>query len=141
MFDILDLLWLLRYGKSTITLYCNNESSQWMGRETNDTTPYDSPDADSYRYAGKLRDGKPTGRGILIILTPGSMTVYRGGWRDGRFHGRGRLKSVFSSHSREYSGTFKDGLKHGYGRETWLGGKYKGEYENGEMCGEPTTDW
>ena len=38
MFDMLDCLWSLRHGKSTITLYYNNESRQWMRKETNDTT-------------------------------------------------------------------------------------------------------
>ena len=67
------------------------------------------------------------------------VTTYSGGWKDGRYHGKGTLKSVFSSHSREYTGHFKEGKKHGYGHESWLGGKYKGRYIDGEMCGKPST--
>ena len=136
----------LHNKSSGVTLEYNEELRQWGKPEINGIPTRHVPDAavpspTMCHYIGKLKDGKPIGFGTLTITpqTYSFITVYSGEWKEGRFHGKGRLKTEFSSHSWEYSGHFKDGQKHGYGHETWLGGEYKGQYENDKMCGEPTN--
>jgi hypothetical protein len=142
--------WLLIRGmvltliyRKVISLAYDDESRQWIEAE------FPGKDAGSVwetgglppvrrGYIGRLKNGKPTGYGILTIMPPtyGWATTYCGWWKGGRFHGKGTLETVYSSHSHLYSGRFKDGLKHGYGRESALGWEYKGLYKNDEMCGE-----
>ncbi len=127
----------LRHPLDFATLEYNSELHQWKKRV--ETTPSQSYCAS---YLGKLKDDKPTGYGMLTItpLSYGWVTVYTGKWKDGRFHGKGTLKTDHSSHSHKYTGQFKEGLKHGYGREYALGWRYRGRYENDEMCGDLIED-
>ena len=69
------------------------------------------------RYAGDVRDGKPHGRGVLVV--PGSGGYhYEGEFRDGAEHGHG-VKTGLSLGSSgagwRYEGGFRAGLLHGAG--------------------------
>ena len=136
---------LLFNGFVNISVEYNEKLRQWKKTNKQGDMSRFAPDVFGSTpmictYCGILKDDKPTGYGTLHITPPDHSywTSYRGQWKDGRYHGKGELITVFSSHSHEYSGRFKEGLKHGYGSESWLGGKYKGLYKNGEMCGTPT---
>ena len=145
---MLAKLLLGRAIETGVALEYNEELRQWKRTKQADAATCLDPDVvipvpALCNYSGKLKNDKPTGYGILTIAPPsyGFMTTYSGKWKDGRYHGKGTLETVNSSHTSTYSGHFKEGLKHGYGHETWLGGEYKGRYENDEMCGEPTELW
>ena len=142
LFSLSPLLYINTTGG--VMLEFSEELRQWSRISISEPNVPDITESSPVvcRYFGKLRNDKPTGYGILLIVpqTYSFTTVYRGKWKDGRFHGRGTLESEYSSHSRKYTGYFKDGLKHGYGKESWLGGDYKGLYENDQMCGQ-SVDW
>lgn len=128
----------------SVTLEYDDKQRQWKQTVHPNTPTKKVPDVAApsptmCRYFGKLRDGKPTGKGILTIKPQSGAyeTTYSGGWKDGKYHGTGEMFSLFNSHSRSHVGGFRNGLKHGYGRESWMGGSYAGLYRNGKMFKPP----
>ena len=78
------------------------------------------------RYVGRLRDGKPHGRGTAT--NPHGMR-YEGQWRDGKFHGHG---SLTLANGNRYVGEFHNNKPHGRG--TYIkknGTRYNGQWRNG----------
>ena len=72
---------------------------------------------DGLRYAGDVRDGKPHGRGVLLV--PGSGGYhYEGEFRDGAEHGHGVKTGLTlgpAGAGWRYEGGFRAGLLHGAG--------------------------
>lgn len=103
-------------------------------------------------YKGKFKDGKPHGKGTLILPTG---SKYVGDFRNGMLTGKGnfgnykgefvngKLNGKGSYYGRwfEYVGEFKNGEPHGKGTLTELSGgkKYIGEFKNGAKDGHGTV--
>jgi len=86
-----------------VTLEYDETLRQWKKTKLNGLPARNVPDVVSpsptiCSYIGKLKNGRPTGHGILTITpqTYAYVTVYNGAWKDGRFHGKGKLNTTFS---------------------------------------------
>lgn len=112
--------------------------------------------AESSLYSGPLKNGLPSGRGILVLFAAGQ--VFEGEFSEGKLHGRGKYADYVrneqfngqfvhgkingqGTHKAEgkwtYEGNFVDGKYEGVG--TFLyehQGKYSGEFSKGKFEGK-----
>tara|TARA_B110000914_G_scaffold102717_1_gene90111 strand:+ start:373 stop:993 length:621 start_codon:yes stop_codon:yes gene_type:complete len=85
------------------------------------------------KYDGEFKDGKEHGLGYLIYPY-GSR--YLGSWKNGKMNGRGTFTYP---NGEKYVGEWKDGKEHGQGTTTFPNGdRYVGEYKDGDSHGQGT---
>jgi hypothetical protein len=101
--------------------------------EKDDGTPKGTQLPDGSLFVGKMKDGKPHGRGKATY--PDSST-YTGEWKNGFRHGRGVWTWPDSS---SYAGQWANGFQNGRGTATAADGTTRiGEWKAGQWV-EPTT--
>jgi hypothetical protein len=91
---------------------------------------------DGSEYAGRLKDGKPHGKGTMVY-SDGSK--YAGEWKVGKRDGSGEYPFVYSDWG-HYSGQWKDDKRHGKGKlvfgDACEGYEYSGEWKDDKRHGE-----
>jgi len=127
-----------KYGYVDVKL---NENSEWckiiLEEKKDESSKHGIPQALNYIpvYNGKIKDGKPSGFGMLAYDCIGGTTTYIGNFKKGRFHGLGYYEYLGSSISSSHFGCFKRGEKHGVGIEGDIEGldmNTIGFWKNGE---------
>jgi len=90
----------------------------------------------SGRFAGVLKDEKPTGFGTWQLE---SGAEFRGVFHEGKASGWGRFQSP--SQDYVYIGQFEEGLPHGIGLMQWEHQTYYGMWEKGQIAGAGLFAW
>ena len=84
-------------------------------------------------WSGACVDGKASGQGRVVWLTPRGVYVSEGSFREGKEHGHG---TYIWPNGNRYEGEYRNGKRHGHGTFTWADGdRYEGEYRDDKPNG------